>query len=132
LGQQQIFLLVLVIILVGIAVVIGLDNFHSKAVQANRDAVILDLNNLASDSQAHFKKTKTFSGGDQSFLGYDIPAQLKENDNGTYSVVSTQPMQIIIKGIGKEQEGSFGCGQSGNITYHIIVKPTNTILQKIN
>jgi hypothetical protein len=47
-GQQQLHLLVLAIILVGIAVVMGLDNFQNKAVQSNRDAVILDLNNLAS------------------------------------------------------------------------------------
>jgi hypothetical protein len=68
-GQQQLFLLILVIILVGIAVVIGLDNFHSKAVQSNRDAVIIDLNYFASDAQAYYKKTQTYGGGDQSFMG---------------------------------------------------------------
>jgi len=49
-GQQQILLIVLGIIIVGIAIVIGIDNFQSKAVQANRDAVIIDLNYLASDA----------------------------------------------------------------------------------
>jgi len=82
-GQQQLHLLVLGIILVGIAIVIGLDNFQTKAVQANRDAVILDLNHLASYAQAYFKKAKGYGGGDHSFIGYDVPTQLKNNDNGT-------------------------------------------------
>jgi hypothetical protein len=131
-GQQQILLIVLGIIIVGIAIVVGLDNFQSKAVQANRDAVIIDLNYLASDAQVFFKKTKTYGGGEQSFIGYDIPSQLKTNDNGTYNVLSTQPLKVIIEGIGVEKEGNLGCSGSNNIKYRIIVEPGKSILQKIN
>ena len=131
-GQQQLFLLILVIILVGIALLIGIDSFHSKAVQSNRDAVIIDLNYLASDAQAYFRKKLTYGGGDQSFMGYDIPVQLTANDNGDYSIISTQSQKITIQGIGKEKEGTPGCGQTGNITYRIIVEPIKTSLQKIN
>jgi Tfp pilus assembly protein PilE len=130
-GQQQIMLLVLAVILVGIAVTIGLISFQSKAVQSNRDAVITDLNYLASDAQAYYKKTGTYGGGDQSFLGYDIPEQLKRNDNGDYSIVATQSQKITIQGIGKEKEGVPGCGQTGNITYRIIIEPNKISLQKI-
>ena len=107
-GQQQLFLLVLVIILVGIAVVVGLESFHSKAVQSNRDEVIIDLNYLASDAQGYYKKTDTYGGGNQSLMNYDIPEQLKANDNGDYSVLSTQPQKVTIEGIGKETEGALG------------------------
>ena len=131
-GQQQILLIVLGIIIVGIAVVIGIDNFQNKAVQANRDAVIIDLNYLASDAQAYYKKTKTYGGGDQNFMGYDVPEQLKENDNGTYSVILTQPLKVTIQGVGVEKEGNLGCGQSNNIKYRIVVETTNTTLQKVN
>jgi len=131
-GQQQILLIVLGIIIVGIAIVIGIDSFHSKALQANRDAVIIDLNYLASDAQAYYKKTKTYGGGEQSFMGYDIQSQLKTNDNGTYSVLSTQPQKTIIEGIGVEKEGNLGCGQPNNIKYRIVVEPIKTTLQKIN
>jgi len=131
-GQQQILLIVLGIIIVGIAIVIGIDNFQSKAVQANRDAVIIDLNYLASDALAYFKKTSTYGGGEQSFTGYDLPFQLKTNDNGTYSVLSTQPQKVIVEGIGVEKEGNLGCSGSNNIKYRIIVEPEKTTLQKIN
>ena len=131
-GQQQILLIVLGSIIVGIAIVIGIDNFQSKAVQANRDAVIIDLNYLASDALAYFKKTSTYGGGEQSFNGYDLPFQLKTNDNGTYSVLSTQPQKVIVEGIGVEKEGNLGCSGSNNIKYRIIVEPEKTTLQKIN
>lgn len=131
-GQQQILLIVLGVIIVGIAIVIGIDNFHSKALQANRDAVIIDLNYLASDSQAYYKKTTTYGGGEQSFIGYDLPERLKTNDNGTYSLISSQPQKVTIEGIGVEKEGNLGCSQSNNIKYRIVVDPSKSTLQKIN
>jgi len=131
-GQQQILLLILGVIIVGIAIILGIGNFHSKAVQANRDAVIIDLNYLASDAQAYYKKTLTYGGGEQSFMGYDIPSPLKNNDNGTYSVITAQPQEITIEGIGVEKEGELGCTQSNNIEYRIIVETNKTTLQKIN
>jgi len=94
--------------------------------------VIIDLNYLASDALAYFKKTSTYGGGEQSFTGYDLPFQLKTNDNGTYSVLSTQPQKVIVEGIGVEKEGNLGCSGSNNIKYRIIVEPEKTTLQKIN
>lgn len=130
-GQQQLHLLVLGIILVGIALVVGLDSFQNKAVESNRDAVILDLNNLASFAQAHYKKTPTYGGGGYSFIGYDVPSQLKSTDNGTYNLISTQNQKVIIEGIGKEKGGNLGCRQNRNITYRIIVEPNRSTIQKI-
>jgi len=131
-GQQQILLIVLGVIVVGIAIVIGIGNFHSKAVQANRDAVIIDLNYLASDAQAYYKKTITYSGEEQGFMDFDLPEQLKTNNNGTYSVISTQLQKVIIEGIGVEKESNLGCSQSNNIRYRIVVDPSKSTLQKIN
>ena len=131
-GQQQLHLIVLGIILVGIAGIIGLGNFQNNAIRANRDAVILDLNHIASFAQAYYKKAEPNAGGGNNFIGYDIPPQLKANDNGTYNVTSTTPQKITIEGIGVEKEGTPGCSQGINITYLIIVEPSKTILQKIH
>jgi hypothetical protein len=92
----------------------------------------MDLNHLASFSQAFFKKVKNYGGGDNSFIGYHIPTRLKKNDNGTYKVISTQPQKVIIQGIGVEKEGNLGCSQSNNIKYRIVVEQNQTNLQRIN
>jgi hypothetical protein len=125
-------LIVLGIILVGLSVIMGLVSFQKNAVQSNRDAVIMDLNHLASFSQAYSKKIKGYGGGGHSFIGYDIPTRLKKNDNGTYEVISTQPQKVIIQGIGVEKESDLGCSESNNIKYRIIVEQNQTNLQKIN
>jgi hypothetical protein len=130
-GQQQIHLIVLAIILVGIAFVVGIDSFQSNAVEVNRDAVIMDLNNLASYAQTYFRKTVSYGGGGNSFVGYDVPAKLKENDNGTYALILTQSQKVIIEGVGKEKVTGFGCQQSNFITYRITVEPNQISLQKI-
>jgi len=57
---------------------------------------------------------------------------MKTNDNGTYSVLSTQPKKTIIEGIGVEKEGNIGCSGSNNIKYRIVVDPSKTTLQKVN
>jgi hypothetical protein len=130
-GQQQLHLLVLGIILVGIAFIVGLDGFQNKAVESNRDAVINDLNYLASYAKAYFKKSTVYGGGGNSFVGYNVPEKLKENENGTYSLISAQPTKVILRGVGKEKAGSPGCSQGNNITYHLTVEPNLITLQKI-
>ena len=94
--------------------------------------MIMDLNHLAQFSQAYFKKVKGYGGGGHSFIGYNIPTQLKNNDNGTYEIISTLPQKVIIQGIGVEKEGGLGCSQSNNIIYRIVVEQNQTNLQRIN
>ncbi len=66
-GQQQLLLLVLGVIIVGIAVAIGINMFSSSAVDANRDAVASQLVHLASKAQAYYKKPSTLGGGNNDF-----------------------------------------------------------------
>ena len=43
-GQQQLLLIVLGTIIVGVAVVVGINMFTTGAVNSERDALILDVN----------------------------------------------------------------------------------------
>ncbi|MCX5729611.1 MAG: hypothetical protein NTZ28_12390, partial [Nitrospirae bacterium] len=49
-GQQQLLLIILGVIIVGIAIAVGLSLFSAQSVQSNRDAIINDLNNLAAQA----------------------------------------------------------------------------------
>ena len=131
-GQQQLILIVLGVIIVGVVVAVGINYFHNKAVQLNRDAVINDLNILASDAQAYYKKPNEQDGGDKSFQGYKIPQKLKSNDNGNYSVISVKPDSVVIQGIGAEtREQGLSCNLGIKITYRIIVQPESTELRQV-
>ena len=51
-GQQQLLLLVLGIVIVGLAVVVGIQAFGENQKKANTDAVVNDAIRIASDAQA--------------------------------------------------------------------------------
>lgn len=51
-GQQQLLLLVLGIVIVGLAVVVGIQAFSENQKQANADQMVNDAIRIASDAQA--------------------------------------------------------------------------------
>lgn len=110
-GQQQLLLIVLGVITVGIAVIVGINLFNESSRQNNRDAMIIDLQNLAMMAQAHYKKPVQLNGGGNSFtnsnggVAWAIPELLRENVNGTYSISSSSPAIIVITGIGVVSNG---------------------------
>ncbi|HFE63049.1 hypothetical protein B1H10_07140 [candidate division KSB1 bacterium 4484_188] len=90
-GQQQLLLIVLGIIIVGIAIAVGVNMFQSSAVDTNRQAVISDLANLASKAQRYYRTPTQLGGGSQDFKGFSLGRLDKENGNGFYRVATAAP-----------------------------------------
>ena len=100
-GQQQLLLIVLGVIVVGIAVVVGINLFNANATAANRDGVISDSNNLSAMGQQFYKKPTSMGGGGNAFTGWSIPTGLDSTANGTY-VATPTASDISIVGDGTE------------------------------
>ncbi len=66
-GQQQLLLLVLAAVIVGLAVVTGINMFGTNAAQANEDAIRNDLITLAGEAQAWYRRPVALGGGGNSF-----------------------------------------------------------------
>lgn len=114
-GQQQLLLIVLGVIIVGLAITVGINLFSSNAQSSNRDAVISDLSNLGSLARKYYISTISLAGGSQSFTGWSIPDNLSSSGNGNFSVdVSDQ--QVIITGLGV-QTGKDGINPVKVINY---------------
>ena len=62
-GQQQLLLLVLGIVIVGLAVVVGIQAFDSSQQQAEVDAITMDMFRILSDAKAWTEKPTAFGGG---------------------------------------------------------------------
>jgi len=87
-GQQQLLLIILGVIIVGIAIAVGISMFSSGSVQANRDGIVNDLNNLAANAYQFKIRPTTMGGGGGTYTGgsaYAIPTKLASNENGTYT-----------------------------------------------
>ncbi|MCH8556768.1 MAG: hypothetical protein LAT84_03045 [Balneolia bacterium] len=66
-GQQQLLLVILVTIIVGIATVVALNIFGSSAEQANEDAVRQDIATIAAQAQGWIIKPTVLGGGGGDF-----------------------------------------------------------------
>jgi hypothetical protein len=97
-GQQQLLLIVLGVIIVGIAVVVGINLFNASAEEANKDGVVSDCTNLGAMAQQYFKKPVSMDGGGNSFVGWTVPLGLAATANGTYTAAAGTVAQVVITG----------------------------------
>ena len=97
-GQQQLLLVVLGLIIVGIA--LGLSNqlFDSHAEDSNKDSIASELVNLGTMAQQFFNKPAEISGGNQSFINWIIPAELDSSTSGIYEIATVENKSIVISG----------------------------------
>ena len=69
-GQQQLLLIVLGVIIVGIAVVVGINLFNANAEESAKDTLVSEGTNLGAMAQQYFKKPVALGGGGNSFTGF--------------------------------------------------------------
>lgn len=79
-GQQQLLLVILVTIIVGIATVVAINIFGTAADQSNRDAVRQDLMAAAVQAQGVWSKPTMMDGANRDFTNLTL-AELLERLN---------------------------------------------------
>jgi hypothetical protein len=113
-GQQQLLLVILVTIIVGIATVVAINIFGQAADQANRDAVRQDLMGAAVQAQAIWARPVMMNGAGRDFSDTDaltnaqllqrlnIPGAFDDgeteinNENGRYWLTGIQADELTI------------------------------------
>ena len=111
-GQQQLLLIILGVIVVGIAVAVGITMFSDSAINANRDALSNDLVNLASRAQQFYRRPTSLGGGGNSFSllttsAITLLTNKPSNANGVYSISvggsgTGSAASLEIMGVGNE------------------------------
>lgn len=142
-GQQQLLLLVLGIVIVGLAVVVGINAFGENQKRANADAMVNDGLRIASDVQAWALKPEQFGGAGgwsgvdvsgtffRDEIGYtDVDGEDYVNVNGTFEIGSTgsgDDIEVQIRGENTSQDNEVYisvCGvRSGDIFTNIVYEP---------
>jgi len=72
-GQQQLLLIVLGVIIVGIAVVVGINLFNANSRESWKSQKATQVMNYAQMYLTYYKKTKAMGGGGRSFAGLKPP-----------------------------------------------------------
>lgn len=82
-GQQQLLLIVLGVIIVGIAIVVGINLFNANAEESMKDSIVSEGTNLGAMAQQYYKKPVALGGGGNAFdnsnggTGWVIPYKLQ-------------------------------------------------------
>jgi hypothetical protein len=108
-GTQQLLLIVLGVIIVGIAVVVGINIFGTNAEQANKDAITQDCLRIAAAAQGFYRKPIMLGGGNNAFDGgdgidiedcgmSDDGTGAGVNVNGTYTITTAAGDDFQITG----------------------------------
>lgn len=128
-GQQQLLFILLGLVIIGIAVVVGINYFTSSSGKANREAIIADLNDIAFMAQKYYREPITLNGGGNAFTGWSVPENLSLTANMSEAVASSVAAQsVILIGVGKEK------GNDGTTVVKVtmLVGPTEIISTTIN
>jgi hypothetical protein len=127
-GQSQLLLVILGVILVAVAIFVGVQMFQNNAVDDVRNAVMTDLNNYAARALAYYGKPTTQGGGNKSFDGVTMSMIFPsaENVNGRYYVESAQGDDCVLVGVGKAIAGL------DSIRIRIRVTPQRNTIEIIN
>ena len=105
-GQQQLLLIVLGTIIVGVAVVVGINMFTTGAVNAERDALLQDVNNIASSAASYWRKPAALGGGARDFTGVTSVVTFgadSSNANGVFTMNVTSATQFTLTATGANE-----------------------------
>ena len=125
-GQQQLLLIVLGTIIVGVAVVVGINMFTQGAVNAERDAMMQDINAIAADGAAYWRKPAAMGGGARVFTGATLDdfGSSDSNSNGEYLITVNSATEYEIAGTGaNEGVGIVATITQNGVTSTVITMP---------
>lgn len=128
-GQQQLLLVILVTIIVGIATVVAINVFGTSAASANEDAVRNDVLTIASSAQGWYIKPTMMGGGGNSFGGDgndmtfndfnfsaswidDTDGLTAVNMNGTYILSGHSDTEVTVRAYPSSHEDYNGTEES--------------------
>lgn len=111
-GQQQLLLLVLGIVIVGIAVVAGIQAFSEGKSKSERDAAASDAMRIVSDAQAWKLKPQAFGGG----AGTAATVAPKFQDLGYPNASADGDAGVQTDGTYKTVSGCYDMDVSSNTT----------------
>ena len=130
-GQQQLLLLALGIIIVGLMTLAGIKIYNANYDMSNRQAVIADLGVLASVSKQYYFKSAQIDGlFHDTFIGFDSTKcnGYTSTLDGNYYISGQTDSSVILTGIGTQK----GYDDTNFIKIQMTVYPDSEICLTLN
>ena len=124
------------VIVISVAVAIGITMFSDNSISTNRDALVSDLQNLASRAQQFYHRPSSMGGGGNSFDllttgSISLLTNNPTNENGSFFIETAGSGSgihalVVIKGLGTEMNGG------APVAAHVFVYPDRDSVATIN
>jgi len=102
-GQQQLLLIVLGVIIVGVAIVAGIGLFNAGAEESAKDELVSQSLTIGSNAQQFYRRPLAMGGGGNTFdqggiggVGYTIPPKMESTANGIYETTVVEEQEVEI------------------------------------
>ena len=146
-GTQQLLLIVLSVIIIGVAIAVGITMFGSQSASSNRNAVIADLHEFGMRAITFWKTPASMAGGGNGNPGFGSSVALRRatvgmwigfkggaylwdyNENGSYVLLNVSTSNsLLIWGMGNQKGQDPNCsnwgGRIGYVQVNMTVEPT--------
>ena len=98
-GQSQLLIIMISVLIIGIAILAGAGFFSDDNVDANKKAMINDVHHIAVNAVRYYRRIPALGGGGYKYDGYILPDGYRSNLNGRYSVVVKDSRTIEVDGV---------------------------------
>lgn len=119
-GTQQLLLIVLGVIIVGVAIAVGITIFNNQAFNNSRQAVATELSTYGTSAMQWWKTPEAQGGAGRtfpaeataktqisSFVGFSPTADTLSTPTGNFKLMTTADAEhVVMVGIGKENRGT--------------------------
>lgn len=116
-GTQQILLIVLSVIIVGVAIAVGISMFNSQSYNSNKTAIASDAQSFATQAVQYYKTPESQGGAGgkgvnmtqpkvSAFLSFDPTNFNTKNENGTYVITTPDSTHVVITGTGTAKKSN--------------------------
>ena len=107
-GQQQLLLIILVTVLVGIATIVAINTMQESRANANYDAIRQTMFDASVRAQAYYMKNKMLGGGGGSFEGISLDEIeiVANHEHGTFSITDSGPDSFTLTAVPAAGEGN--------------------------
>lgn len=100
-GTAQLLYITLGVIIIGLAIVTGLQMFQAYSQDSAREQLISHSLTILSKAEEYYKKPTNLGGGGGSYTGFQLPSEFTRNELGNFNVslvANNQRVNIDAKG----------------------------------
>lgn len=88
-GQQQLLLIIVGVIVIGLAIAGGIRLFTAMNISSNKDGITNDLLSMGRYAYGYKLRPVPFGGGGNYYTGFMVPAKFLGNENADYTATAT-------------------------------------------